>query len=140
MSLQDETIIVYADGGSRGNPGPAGIGAALMQDGKLIAGISEFIGIATNNVAEYKALIAGLKHALKMGYVKVEVRMDSELVVRQILGQYKVKNENLKPLFMEAKLISNRFQSFAINHVRRELNKDADRLANEAMDKANTCA
>lgn len=140
MTVQDETIIVYADGGSRGNPGPAGIGAALMKDGKLIAGISEFIGTATNNVAEYKALIAGLKQALHMGYVKVEVRMDSELVVRQILGQYKVKNENLKPLFMEAKLISNRFQSFSINHVRRELNKDADRLANEAMDKANTCA
>ena len=129
--------IVYADGGSRGNPGPAGIGAVLKDpQGKKIHTVSESIGIATNNTAEYTALVRILEEALKLGYDDIEVFMDSELVVRQMLGLYKVKNEGLMPLFDRASMLANRFKAFHISHVRREANKEADKLANRAMDAA----
>ncbi len=127
--------VAYADGGSRGNPGPAGIGAVLQQDGATKAELSEFIGVATNNVAEYTALIKILQKSLELGIEYIEARMDSELVVRQMTGQYKVKNEGLQPLHAQAQGLSRRFKSFKIVHVRRESNKDADRLANLAMDR-----
>src|SRR5262245_12964956 len=127
--------IAYADGGSRGNPGPAGIGALLKDDGgTTVHTISEGIGVATNNVAEYTALIGILEKALELGYDEIEVRMDSELVVKQMMGAYKVKNEGLLPLFDQAKRLSLKFRTFRINHVRREFNKEADKLANAAMD------
>ena len=127
--------IAYADGGSRGNPGPAGIGAVLQDArGQTIHTVSRAIGLATNNVAEYTALTSILERALELGYDEIEVRMDSELVVRQMIGQYRVKNEGLLPLFQTAKALSARFRSFSIKHVLREFNKDADRLANQAMD------
>lgn len=132
-----ETVIVYADGGSRGNPGPSGCGSVLMhgQTQEIICGLSKYLGITTNNVAEYSGLVLGLAEASSRGYKSVEVRMDSELVVKQMLGVYRVKNENLKPLFMQAQKLSRNFETFKIVHVRREYNKEADKLANEAMDK-----
>src|SRR5688572_13050140 len=121
--------VCYADGGSRGNPGPAGIGATLQDTaGETVATISEAIGVATNNVAEYTALIRILEKALELGYNDLEVRMDSELVVKQMKGEYRVKNEALAELFDVAQALSRRFKYFKIAHVRRELNKDADRL------------
>ena len=132
-----QTVIVYADGGSRGNPGPSGCGSVLKngETQELICGLSKYLGIATNNVAEYSGLVLGLTEAKARGYKSVEVRMDSELVVKQMLGVYRVKNENLKPLFMEEQKLSRNFETFKIVHVRREYNKEADKLANEAMDK-----
>ena len=130
-----EPVIIYADGGSRGNPGPAGSGAVLLQGGKIICEVSKFLGTATNNVAEYTGLVSALEKAVVMGVQDVEVRMDSELVVRQMTGQYRVKNEGLRPLFIKAQQLSRNFHSFKIVHVRREMNKEADRLANQAMDR-----
>lgn len=135
MSTTD-LVIAYADGGSRGNPGPAGIGALLQKDGVTIAEVSEAIGVATNNVAEYTALIRILEKAIELGYTRIEVRMDSELVVKQMDGLYKVKNEGLRPLYNKAQGLSRKFGSFFIEHVRRENNKEADQLANAAMDAA----
>lgn len=128
--------VAYADGGSRGNPGPAGIGAVLEQDGKTLASVSEFIGVATNNVAEYTALARILEEAAKQEVRAIEVRMDSELVVKQMLGLYRVKNEGLRPLFARCQELARGFANFKIVHVRREFNKEADRLANLAMDTA----
>jgi ribonuclease HI len=130
--------VVFADGGSRGNPGPSGCGAVVKSDsidGEVLASLSKFVGIATNNVAEYTGLLIGLEKALAMGFSEVEVRMDSELIVKQIKGQYRCKNEGLIPLFNEAKRLQRQFKKFNIEHVRREYNKEADLLANQAMDK-----
>jgi ribonuclease HI len=126
--------IIYADGGARGNPGPAGAGAVIMQNGKITARISKFLGVQTNNVAEYTALILALKKAHQLGLSGIEVRLDSELIVKQMQGKYKVKNAGLKPLFVEVVNLSKKFTSFHITHVPREENSMADSLANEAMD------
>ena len=132
--MNDQLAIIYTDGGARGNPGPAGCSAVLTQDGKTLCGIGKYLGETTNNVAEYTGLLIALEKALEMQLKDVEVRMDSELIVKQMTGQYKVKNEGLIPLFQRAKTLSSRFSSFRIVHVRREMNKAADRLANKAMD------
>ncbi len=132
--MSDSPVVIFADGGSRGNPGPAGCGAVLIRDGETVSSVSHFIGVATNNVAEYTGLVLALERALALGYSAVDVKMDSELVVKQMKGQYRVKNEGLIPLFNKARALASRFQSFSIGHVRREHNKDADRLANQAMD------
>ncbi len=122
------------DGGSRGNPGPAAIGAVLLSiDGEVLAEISETIGVATNNQAEYKALLACLKKAKKLGGTDVHVRLDSQLVVRQLQGQYKVKDEKMKPLFQEAKLLEEGFEVVEYEHVKREMNRRADALVNKAL-------
>lgn len=131
------TAIVHADGGSRGNPGPAAIGAIVTaEDGRVLYEISEYIGIATNNVAEYRALIEGLRAALELKYNRVRVRMDSELIVRQLLGQYRVKNEGLRPLYEEARRLLGRFVEVDLQHVPRALNREADALVNQALDAA----
>ena len=132
--MSDKTATIFADGGSRGNPGPAGAGAVIKENDGVVAELARFIGNSTNNVAEYTSLIMGLEKALDLGYECVEVRMDSELVVKQMNGQYRVKNEKLKPLFQEARTLVARFRQAKITHVRREYNKEADRLANKAMD------
>jgi ribonuclease HI len=127
--------LLYADGAARGNPGPAAYGFVLDDpDGvpRVAAGAS--LGTATNNVAEYRALIAGLECALDHGASALEVRMDSELVVRQMGGIYRVKNEGLKPLFAEAQALARRFERFTIRHVPREQNARADAEANKALD------
>ncbi len=135
MSEAGDTCVLYTDGGARGNPGPAGAGWVLFgPDGALLTEGGRYLGTATNNVAEYEALLAGLRAAAGAGCARVEVRSDSELLVRQMSGAYKVKNEGLKPLFAEARRLVARFQAVRITHVRREENAEADRLANEAMD------
>ncbi len=134
MSL--EKIIIFTDGGARGNPGPAGIGAILYDSQKqVLAEISEYLGVATNNQAEYKALIAALKKAASLGASELECYLDSELVVKQLKREYKVKNKDLAPLFLEIHNLSFKFKQITYTHIPREQNKEADRLANEAMDK-----
>ncbi|KAB3538626.1 ribonuclease HI family protein [Alkaliphilus pronyensis] len=127
--------IIYTDGGSRGNPGEAGIGV-LIQDseGNILKEISQYIGKQTNNVAEYKALSRGLEAAIDMGLKDVTCFLDSELVVKQIKGEYRVKNEGLIPLYNMIIPLIKKFEAFEISHIRRENNKHADKLANEAMD------
>jgi dinuclear metal center YbgI/SA1388 family protein len=128
---------LYTDGGARGNPGPAGIGARLLTaEGMLVDELSDVIGDATNNVAEYEALLAGLELALDRGVERLTVFMDSELVVRQLTGQYKVKNADLKALHTEAARRLRGFREVDVKHIRREQNGDADRLVNEALDRA----
>ncbi len=128
---------LYTDGGARGNPGPAGIGAVLRDEsGEVIGEIARGIGEATNNIAEYAALIAGLELALDNGVREVEIYMDSELVVSQLLGRWKIKKDTLRPLAVKARALMGRFESFSLSHVPRELNADADRLANQGMDAA----
>ena len=128
-------LISYTDGGARGNPGPSGIGVVLQnKDGETIGEWSEFLGIATNNQAEYKALLLALKQAVALGVVELDCRLDSELVVKQLKGEYKVKHPDLKPLFEQAKSLISQIKNVSFKHIPRELNKQADRLANQAMD------
>ena len=124
------TTTAYIDGGSRGNPGPAGAGVYFPG----IVSIAEYLGEQTNNFAEYTALVTALKFAVAMGCDDLEVFSDSELVVKQIRGLYKVKNANIVPLYQSAKMWMGLIGKCSIEHVRREFNKDADRLANVAMD------
>lgn len=125
------------DGGARGNPGPAAWGVALLDaDGSFREGHGGFLGNATNNVAEYTGLLEALRIAAERGARRVDIRSDSELMVKQLRGEYRVRNENLKPLYEEARRRIRGFESFRIAHVRRERNKDADRLVNAALDRA----
>ena len=126
---------LFTDGGARGNPGPAAYGYVLeADDGTLLAAHGERIGVATNNVAEYRALIAGLEKALELGLDEVGVVSDSELLVKQMTGEYRVKNEALKKLNSEAEQIARRIGEVSYTAVRREHNEFADRLVNEALD------
>ncbi|HEX6354836.1 bifunctional RNase H/acid phosphatase [Actinophytocola sp.] len=128
-------VIVEADGGSRGNPGPAGYGAVVFAaDGSLLAERAEGIGVATNNVAEYSGLVAGLSAARELGATEVTVRMDSKLVVEQMSGRWQIKNEALQPLAHAAREIANQFDDVTYSWIPRAQNAYADRLANEAMD------
>ena len=128
---------LHTDGGARGNPGPAGIGVVLSStDGEVIGEVAESIGRATNNVAEYKALIAGLELALAHDVTELEAFLDSELVVSQLNGSWKIKNDALRHLAIDARRLMNRFEKVTLSHVRREENSDADKLANQAMDNA----
>ncbi|MGA7435647.1 MAG: ribonuclease HI family protein [Solirubrobacterales bacterium] len=128
-------MTVNVDGGARGNPGPAAVGVVVRdQDGGVLLERAERIGDATNNVAEYKALILGIRTARELGADQVALVGDSELIVKQVQGKYKVKNAGMKPLHAEAKAALADFDSWTISHVKRELNKDADRLVNEALD------
>ncbi len=126
---------LFTDGASRGNPGQAGAGAVLFDAaGQELAARSLYLGECTNNVAEYRALLLGLQTALEQGCVRLEIRLDSELIVRQLQGRYQVKNEGLKPLFQEVKSLLARLESWAVAHVPREQNKRADQLANQGID------
>jgi ribonuclease HI len=128
-------VILNVDGASRGNPGPAAIGVTIKDEkDQLVASISEKIGHTTNNQAEYRALIAGLQKAISLGAQQVIVNSDSELMVRQILGIYRVKKEELKPLHEQARKLAGSFKSFKIGSIPREKNKEADKLANQALD------
>jgi ribonuclease HI len=133
-----DEVTVYADGGARGNPGPAAIGAVVLDTTvtppvRLVA-VSEAIGIATNNVAEYRALIAGLEAALAYRPRVLHVRADSLLVINQLRGLWKVKHAGLRPLYDEARALLQRFEHVDLEHVRREFNVDADTLVNAALD------
>jgi ribonuclease HI len=125
------------DGGARGNPGPAAYGYVLeAEDGTVLAAHGETIGVATNNVAEYRALIAGLEKAVEVGVEELEVVSDSELLVKQMKGEYRVKNENLRPLAVQASRLARQIGRVRWTSVRREHNELADRLVNEALDAA----
>jgi ribonuclease HI len=129
-------INAHCDGGARGNPGPAGYGALIQDDeGMVVAELSEFLGLRTNNYAEYSGLLGCLQYALDHGHPRLRVVSDSELMVKQIQGKYQVKSPDLKPLYEEAKRRIARLEKFEISHALRHKNKDADRLANEAMDR-----
>ena len=130
---------MHVDGGARGNPGPAAVAAvASTPEGEQLGESSAYIGEATNNVAEYRAVLLGLELARSLGATQVEVVNDSELVARQIGGQYKVKNAGLKPLFLEAVRELRGFDRWAVRSVRREQNVRADELVNEELDRART--
>lgn len=132
--MKNKTLTVYIDGGARGNPGPAGIGVVILDERKKkIKELYKYIGEATNNIAEYNALIYGLEEALSLAPDKVVVKMDSELVARQLSGDYRVKDEGIKPLFEKALGILKQFNAFEIKHINREKNKDADKLVNKAI-------
>src|SRR5277367_3795680 len=129
-------INAHCDGGARGNPGPAGYGALIQDDqGMVLAELSEFLGMRTNNYAEYSGLLGCLQYALDHHHPRLRVVSDSELMVKQIQGKYKVNSPDLKPLWQEAKNRIARLEAFEITHALRHKNKDADRLANQAMDR-----
>jgi ribonuclease HI len=133
--MKKNKLIIYTDGGARGNPGPAGIGAiAKNDDNEIVFEISEFIGKTTNNQAEYRALVSAIKKAKQLKTEEVDFFLDSELVVKQLNGEYKVKNKDLMPLFLEISNFKKQFKKITFSHVRREFNKEADKLANMAMD------
>lgn len=136
QTSRPDWIHAHCDGGARGNPGPAGYGA-LVQDerGAVIAELSEFLGMRTNNYAEYSGLLGCLQYALDHNHPRLKVVSDSELMVKQIQGKYQVKSPDLKPLYEEAKRRIAKLDGFEISHALRHKNKDADRLANEAMDR-----
>jgi len=126
--------VIYADGASRGNPGPAAIGAIIKDErGRLITSISQRIGRATNNQAEYRAIIAALEEAARLGAKQVEIKTDSELVVKQINGEYRVKKATLKPLYQQVKQRQGSLEGFTITHILRQQNIEADNLANKAL-------
>ena len=129
---------VYSDGASRGNPGPASIGAVVYDESmREVEAISQALGRATNNEAEYQAALAGIEAALALGGGDVEMRMDSELIVRQLQGRYKMRNERLRPYFNRINELMSQFDSVKVRHVPREQNKRADQLANMALDREN---
>jgi len=138
--MKKDHVVVYCDGGARGNPGPAAIGAVLFDPTTdpptELATVSERIGNATNNVAEYQAVIAGLEAARELGARRVSLRADSQLVVRQLEGKYRVKQAHLRPLYEEARALLGDFDEVDLAHVRREDNVVADALVNAALDGA----
>lgn len=132
--MKTERVTIFTDGTSLHNPGPSAIGAIIKdQTDQIIARISRGIGHATNNQAEYRAVIAALEEAIRLGARQVRLNADSELIVRQLQGKYRVKNAALKPLYQRVKQLLSRLESFTINHIPREQNKEADRLANAAL-------
>jgi len=135
--MADVVLNLYSDGACRGNPGYGGAGAVLMdKEGNVVASTKEFLGLCTNNVAEYRALILGLEDALKRHCRKLHIFLDSELLVRQINGVYKVRDENLKVLMKEIRRLLSFLDEYKVEHIDRSLNSMADRLANEAIDGA----
>jgi ribonuclease HI len=128
-------ILANIDGGARGNPGPAAYGVVVRDaHGEVIKEWGEYLGIQTNNVAEYSGLLAALDYAVREGHASVKVLSDSELMVRQMLGEYKVKNPALKELYDRARTLVRKLEHFAIEHVLRERNREADRLVNQVLD------
>jgi ribonuclease HI len=130
-------IVAYIDGGARGNPGPAGYGAFIQSpEGNILAELHGALGIATNNVAEYNGLLAALQWAIDHNERRIHIRADSELLVKQMRGEYKVRNAGLQPLYVRARLLAAELDVVKFEHVRREFNKEADRLSNIGMDEA----
>jgi ribonuclease HI len=129
-------LLIYTDGAARGNPGPAGLGAILRdaQTGAVVAELARFLGVRTNNYAEWTAVEDALAEALRLGATHVDLRMDSELVARQISGRYRVKHPELKPIHASVMAMLGKLAGYTVGHVPRELNKDADRLSNVAID------
>ena len=135
--MKNKRVEIYIDGGSRGNPGPAGIGVVILDErGKTIKDIAKYIGETTNNIAEYNALLYGLEEALIIRADEILINMDSELVAKQLSGDYRVKDSNIKPLFERALNMLKSFKGFEIKHIKREKNKEADKLVNKAINLA----
>lgn len=125
----------HIDGGARGNPGPSAYGVVVRSaEGKVVAELGRYLGLQTNNFAEYSGLLAALEYGKQQGFSAMKVFSDSELLVKQIKGQYKVNSPGLRPLFEQAKKMISHFQHFSIQHVFREQNRDADRLVNKVLD------
>ena len=134
-SRESRELVLYTDGASRGNPGPAGAGALITDlEGATVAEKAVYLGEATNNQAEYQALLVGLKAAVKLAPSRLTVRMDSELIVKQLNGEYRVRNRDLLPLYSRARELIQRLADVRVVHVPREENAHADRLANQAID------
>lgn len=134
-ALKGKTLHLYTDGASRGNPGEAGAGITICdEEGNELTAAGKYLGQCTNNEAEYRALLLGLSRCGELGCGRVKIHLDSELIVKQVLGAYKVKHPNLVPLFKEVKRLLAGFASYTIRHVRREHNSRADQLANQAID------
>ena len=131
--MSQKSVSVYIDGAARGNPGPAGAGILLKEGDKIIKEAYKYLGDTTNNVAEYSAVISGLQEAIALGYKKVELKVDSELVAQQLRGDYRVKNSNIKPLFDKAIALINNLENVKIIKIDRSDNKEADKLANKAI-------
>lgn len=129
-------LTVYTDGGARGNPGPAALGVVVKDGDRIVSAFGEYLGSTTNNVAEYTALIRALETAKGLGADEVECLLDSELVVKQMNGEYKVKNAGLAPLYLKIWNLSHGFRRVTFRHVRREFNKEADAEVNAAIDRA----
>jgi probable phosphoglycerate mutase len=130
-------VTAYIDGGARGNPGPAGYGVRIVgPDAEVLAELHGGLGVATNNVAEYNGLLAALQWAVDHGHRELHVRADSELLVRQMRGEYKVRHPGLQPLYVRARLLAMELGKVTFEHIRRDLNKEADRLSNLGMDEA----
>ena len=129
-------IVIYSDGASSGNPGLSGVGIVIYKNGALLKKISHFIGKTTNNVAEYSAFIQALQEVRSLNPEKLELKTDSELLYKQLKGDYKVKHANIKPLFIQIKLMLSHFKQVDISHIGREDNALADKLAKEAIKKA----
>jgi ribonuclease HI len=129
-------LLIYTDGAARGNPGPAGLGAILRdaRSGEVVAELARFLGVRTNNYAEWTAVEDALHEALRLGATHVDLRLDSELVARQISGRYRVKHPDLKPIHASVMALLGKLAGYTVAHVPRELNKDADRLSNVAID------
>lgn len=136
-TLKSKKFFIYIDGGARGNPGPAGIGVVMLDSGKKkVKEIYKYIGEATNNIAEYSALVCALEEAKASGVEDIVLHMDSELVAKQLSGEYRVKNADIRGLFEKAVAILKAFNSFEIKHIDRSKNKDADKLVNKAINLA----
>lgn len=137
MSMEHRSLLLYTDGACRGNPGVGGAGAVLIDPkGRVICSLKKFLGLCTNNIAEYKALILGLEAAAERKPKRLHIFLDSELLVRQIEGHYRVKHDNLKPLMGKVRDLLSSLESYTIRHIDRSENKKADALANEAIDEA----
>lgn len=134
--MQYDSIILYTDGGARGNPGPAGIGVVIRSDGQIVSRLKAAIGEATNNIAEYEAVILGLEEAKRLGAQEVDVRLDSELVASQLKREFKVKDPELGKRFVRAWNLMQGFRGVRFHAIPREENREADRLVNEAIDEA----
>jgi ribonuclease HI len=139
-AVADKTrCTIFTDGGARGNPGPAaGAGVIIAGDGSIVEEVAEYLGTTTNNVAEYRALILTLKRASELGCTRVSVKMDSELVVKQLNGLYRVKDDKMIPLHAEVRRLLAKFEEQAIEHVSRKENKHADKLVNAVLDARET--
>lgn len=131
--MSQKQVSIYIDGAARGNPGPAGAGIILKEGNETIKTSYKYLGDTTNNVAEYSAVIFGLQEAIALGYKKVELKVDSELVAQQLRGDYRVKNNNIKPLFDKAIALINNLENVKIIKIDRSENKEADKLANKAI-------
>ena len=134
--MKSKKLVIFSDGASQGNPGQSAIGVVIQNEaGKVVSRISRRIGHATNNQAEYQAIIAALEEAVRLSADEVEVRADSELVVQQLNGRYKVKKATLRPLYQKVVRLTGALKAFSVTHIPRTQNREADRLANRALDR-----